>query len=200
MEPGRLRWLDVRYWPENKLSEYENLLVNLNEIIIAMDRPVISTGLKVAKVKECDLPCVLVQRMTRIRESENIQTDFILAMINHDNFIKHCLGKQTGTQLPHISEAQIKSYIIPLPPYKEQSLIVSAIESRLSLADNLEKTIDAALSQSAALRQSILKRAFEGKLVPQDPSDEPAEKLLERIKTERLSLEKQRKRGPNGKK
>ena len=76
---------------------------------------------------------------------------------------------------------------IALPPLEEQTQIVSEIESRLSLADNLEKTIDAALSQSDALRQSILKRAFEGKLVPQDPRDEPAEKLLKRIKNVRTA-------------
>jgi type I restriction enzyme S subunit len=62
------------------------------------------------------------------------------------------------------------------------------------------ETIDSSLAQVDTLRQSILKGAFEGKLVPQHPNDEPAEKLLERIKAERLPLEKQRKRGPNGKK
>jgi len=59
------------------------------------------------------------------------------------------------------------------------------LERRFSIADEVEKVIDQSLMQAEALRQSILKRAFAGKLVPQDPNDEPAEKLLERIKAEK---------------
>ena len=56
-------------------------------------------------------------------------------------------------------------------------------------ADAVETTVDAELKRSDALRQSILKQAFSGKLVPQDPNDEPAEKLLERIKKEKTKRE-----------
>ena len=68
------------------------------------------------------------------------------------------------------------------PPIDLQHNIVQEIESRLSVADKLEETIDQSLKQSEALRQAVLKTAFEGKLVSQDPNDEPAEVLLERIK------------------
>ena len=60
--------------------------------------------------------------------------------------------------------------------------IVKEIESRLSVCDKIEETIENSLLQAEALRLSIIKKAFEGKLVPQNPSDEPAEKLLERIR------------------
>ncbi len=82
---------------------------------------------------------------------------------------------------------------IPLPPLPEQRKIVEEIERRFSVADEVEKVVEQSLKQAERLRQSILKRAFEGKLVPQNPSDEPAEKLLERIKAEKAKLERNKK-------
>jgi type I restriction enzyme S subunit len=82
---------------------------------------------------------------------------------------------------------------VPICSRKEQEQIVEEIESRLSICDQLEATIVENLQKAEALRQSILKQAFEGKLVPQDPNDEPAEKLLERIQVEHRKQEQPKK-------
>jgi type I restriction enzyme, S subunit len=74
---------------------------------------------------------------------------------------------------------------VALPPFGEQFRIITEIERRFSIIDELESIITANLKRAERLRQSILKRAFEGKLVPQDPKDEPASVLLERIRAER---------------
>ncbi len=87
----------------------------------------------------------------------------------------------------------LEKSLIPLPPLPEQQKIVEEIERRLSVADETEKTVEQSLKQSEALRQSILKKAFEGKLVPQDPTDEPASVLLERIKEEKAKHEAEKK-------
>ncbi|MBI2710286.1 MAG: hypothetical protein HYX34_11415 [Actinobacteria bacterium] len=79
---------------------------------------------------------------------------------------------------------------VALPPLEEQARIVAEVERHMSFIDACGRAVDAALVRSAALRRSILKSAFEGRLVPQDPTDEPASVLLERIRDERAAAPK----------
>jgi type I restriction enzyme S subunit len=71
---------------------------------------------------------------------------------------------------------------IPLPPSGEQEAVVAEVETRLSVIAATDAYITASLKRAGRLRQSILKEAFAGRLVPQDPSDEPASVLLDRIR------------------
>jgi type I restriction enzyme S subunit len=91
----------------------------------------------------------------------------------------------SGNNQPALNKTRVQLIHFPLPPLLEQHRIVAEIERRLSVTDETEKTIDQSLKQAERLRRSILKKAFEGKLVPQDPNDEPASVLLERIKAEK---------------
>jgi type I restriction enzyme S subunit len=86
-----------------------------------------------------------------------------------------------------VSGGDLKSAPFSYPSMPDQERIVAEVERRLSVADELEKLGDASLARCGKLRQSILKRAFEGNLVPQDPNDEPASVLLERIRGERAA-------------
>jgi type I restriction enzyme S subunit len=91
----------------------------------------------------------------------------------------------SGNNQPALNKTRVEQMIFPLAPLSEQHRIVSELESKLSLIDALKREAERALPHSYRLRQSILKRAFEGKLVPQDSNDEPASVLLERIRAER---------------
>ena len=94
------------------------------------------------------------------------------------------VGKQT-TNLASINLNVLSQFPIPLPPLAEQRRIVAEVERRLSVVQQAEATVEASLARAERLRQSILKQAFSGRLVPQDPDDEPASALLERIRAER---------------
>jgi type I restriction enzyme, S subunit len=81
----------------------------------------------------------------------------------------------------------IKNSSVPVPPLEEQKEIVSQIEQGFSLIENTTQIIESSLQNLQTMKMSVLKQAFEGKLVPQDPNDEPAEILLEKIKQEKTS-------------
>ena len=78
---------------------------------------------------------------------------------------------------------------VPLPPLAEQHRIVAEVERCLSVIQQAEATVEANLTRADRLRQSILKQAFSGNLVPQDPNDEPASVVLEGIRAEREAAE-----------
>ena len=93
-------------------------------------------------------------------------------------------GKQT-TNLASINLSVLSGFPVPLPPLAEQRRIAAEVERRLSIIRQAEAVVETNLTRADRLRQSILKQAFSGKLVPQDPNDEPASVLLKRIRAER---------------
>ena len=99
-----------------------------------------------------------------------------------------------GININNLRRENIETMLIPLPPLTEQEQIVSELERLLSVADEIEATLDAELERSERLRQSILKQAFSGKLVPQDLNDEPASVLLEKIQEEKGPQQPKRKK------
>jgi type I restriction enzyme S subunit len=105
--------------------------------------------------------------------------------INSSYFRSEVASFQSGSTRKRISRSNLAKLQLPISSVDEQLKISEEIERRFSVADAIEKTVEQSLKQAERLRQSILKRAFEGKLVPQDPTDEPAEKLLVRIKVEK---------------
>ena len=100
---------------------------------------------------------------------------------------------RTTAGIYKINQALISDYYFPLIPLSEQEVLYEILEQHLSLIEVFEKNIIDDIDRSELLRQSILKKAFSGKLVPQDPNDEPASELLKRIAKEKAELEAQEK-------
>jgi type I restriction enzyme S subunit len=97
-------------------------------------------------------------------------------------------GKQT-TNLASLNSTKLRQLPIPLPPKEEQEAIVAEMERILSEASAGEVAVGTNIRRLSSLRQAILRWAFEGKLVDQDPNDEPASVLLDRIRAQREASE-----------
>lgn len=137
------------------------------------------------KVHVADFDGVCSTDILVFPKREYASNRFLSFLLLQPEFVKYASQNMSGVQHPRVTFNILSLFTIPLPSLPEQHCIVAEIEHRFCIVDQIEKTVDHSLKQSERLRQSILKRAFEGKLVSQNPNDEPAEKLLERIKAER---------------
>ena len=99
--------------------------------------------------------------------------------------------KKATTSVAAVYSKDLFPLQLALPPLAEQEAIVEAVEDQLSVIEHVEADLEAKLKSAQALRQSILRHAFTGQLVPQDPKDEPAAELLKRIAAQREELARQ---------
>ncbi len=126
------------------------------------------------------------QHVALVRPSFTQLSPYLYAyVVSPEHGRRHLEDAAYGAGKPGLNLTNIKELEVALPPEEEQCYIVEAINRQFSVADGLEEVIKLKLQQSESLRQSLLKKAFSGLLVPQDPNDEPASVLLERIRAER---------------
>lgn len=137
------------------------------------------------------------QHVCIIRPFTNIiQNEYLCHYLNSPNAQQIIQVLNSGATREAITLEQIRNFPFPLTSSEEQKTIVSELESKFSIIDNLDQTIEIGIQKSITLRQSILKKAFQGKLVEQDLNDEHASVLLGRIKKEKeafLKAQKERK-------
>lgn len=132
--------------------------------------------------------CVHQNHIIRIRPVTGIYSRYVEAFWNSLSGSQEVRSVASSTSgLYTLSVAKVQRITVPLPPETEQRRITQEVARILSAIDHAETVIGHNLHRAERLRQSILKRAFEGKLVPQDPNDEPASVLLERIRVERAA-------------
>jgi len=142
---------------------------------------------------ESDTNWAYSNHMTRIRINNPLVNNKWISTYLHFLFLSGYFG---GICIHHVNQSSVSIRVlsekipIPIPSISEQNFILQIIDQYFSIVDKEFETINYLLEQSKNLRQSILKKAFEGKLVPQYPNEESAEILLENIKNQKSNKEK----------
>jgi type I restriction enzyme S subunit len=166
------------------------------------------------QVRVCVLPCFIDRAINKadcfcLRPQPFVSNYYLCRSFSIRGFYHWLTTQVHGATRPRVNTKQLRDAPVPLCSPPEQQEVMNEIESRFSVLDELEKAVELGLKQAESLRQSILKKAFEGRLlseaeltaVRESPAYEPAVKLLERIHHERQNAEVAKpKRSPKRKK
>lgn len=156
---------------------------NSSTNIIPKDTIIIATRVGLGKIVRVNFATTINQDLKALILKECIDKDFCEYLIIYKT--PEIIAKGRGTTVKGITLEELKDIKFNLPSLNEQKKIVEEIKKRFAVANEVEKAVEDNIEKAKQLKQSILKKAFEGRLVPQDPTDEPASKLLEKIKQER---------------
>ena len=184
---GQVRWTkkNTRYMPDRYLETASTLVVGPGELVINLTAQSLKDDfLGRVCITSRDELCLLNQRLARLTPIV-IPSRFMLWVFKSVVFRKFVSALNTGSLIQHMFTRQLDEFLFPLPPLPEQEAIVEIVDRQLSVIERLEAEIDSKLKKAQDLRQAILRHAFTGRLVPQNPNDEPASELLKRIAAER---------------
>ena len=191
IQDDEVNWRTVPYCKIND-KELKNYQLHNRDILIAR------TGGTVGKtyiVRELDAVSVFASYLIRAIPLENSNEEYIKLFMGSPYYWSQLADAASGTGQPNVNGQSLSNLIIPLPPLAEQHRIVSKIEELLPKVEEYGKAQEALdkLNEELPerLKKSILQEAIQGRLVPQDPNDEPASVLLDRIRKEKAKLVKE---------
>jgi len=192
LQRGHIDWDNLAF--SSDLDEIEKYSLKSGDVLFNRTNSPELVGK--TSIYKGERPALFAGYLVRVNQIEEIAAGpYLTYFLNSPIASKHGKSVKTdGVNQSNINASKLQEYPFPYCSPAEQAEIVRILDEKLEAADALEAEIDAALTRADALRQSILKKAFSGQLVPQDPKDEPASVLLERIKAERAKAPKTKKR------
>lgn len=149
--PQKIDWSACKHWPQ--ITGYEDYILRPNDIVIALDRPWISNGFKIAMVDREHLPALLIQRTARIR-AVDINQHYLMQSLLLGRFDKHC--NITGSLVPHISPKDIKSYSVMIPPIELQNQFATFVER----VDKQKQTVQQSLEKLELMKKALMQEYF----------------------------------------
>ena len=163
-------------------SEYQKLSIHKRDVFICEGG---EPG-RAAVWKEENILLTFQKALHRARvNNKKLLPEWLVFHLKNDADLGVLENLFTGTTIKHLTGKSLAKYVIQLPSLKEQELIIERIETAFKSIDALFEEVTKAEKLRVRLEQATLAKAFRGELVPQDPNDEPASVLLERIRAEK---------------
>jgi len=181
--------LDERKIGAWKRDEAEPFFVQAGDFLIARGNGSLRLVGRGGLARHVDTEVAFPDTMIRARPAFEARLSDYLAMVWNSSLVREQIEKvaRTSAGIYKVAQSDLENICIPIPSSAEIAEIVARVDEQLSALDRNADAIDIELTRASRLRQSILKHAFEGKLVPQDPNDEPASTLLDRLRAARAA-------------
>ncbi|WP_052953885.1 restriction endonuclease subunit S [Clostridium sp. C8] len=155
-----LIWSETDFLPTEFLDKYSEYRLNIDDVVIAMTRPIISSGIKVCKIKETDIPALLNQRVGRFICSDRVSGKYLYQYCLSNYFINKVSELCSTTGQPNVSSNQIESIMISLPSINEQE----EIESILSEVDRKITEYENKKQKLEELKKGLMQQLLTGKI------------------------------------
>lgn len=160
----QVKWDDTVFWDSQNCDSLKGYHLQCGDIVFGMDRPWISNGARVAEISNDDMPCLLLQRVARIRANHLAYQPFIKLCLASNEFRAYVEADLTGVSVPHISPEQIKSFIIRDLSYEEQVSVTTDALNKLWKLKILEQTALNAIDLIQERRTALISAAVTGKI------------------------------------
>ena len=141
LQQGFIDWAASKYWPVEDADNHKKYDLEVGDIVLAMDRPWVTAGLKWAYIKDHDPKSLLVQRVARLRVKKGLDQTYLRCLISSGYFSNYIQPIVTGVNVPHISGKQIGDFKIPLPPPPIQKKIAAILSAYDDLIENNKRRI-----------------------------------------------------------
>jgi type I restriction enzyme, S subunit len=191
---GRFRSECFKYVPDD-IPQDSHLWIAKGDVLIQRANSLEYVGVSAIVDVELD-GYIYPDLMMKCRANERTSAGFLHVVLSSDCVRDYFRSNATGTagNMPKINQQTVISAPCRLPPKAEQAEIVRRVETLFAFADRLEARLQAAQTAADRLTPSLLAKAFRGELVPQDPNDEPAAQLLQRLVTQNASAPQRKRR------
>lgn len=160
ISPKEIDLSEAKYYPSSEYNNFKKYHLKHGDILIAMDRPIIKSGLKVAILDQKNLPALLVQRVMCLRPKTKILKEFIFLIVQSKKFLKQITNNQTGLSVPHISANTIGNFKFNLPNIEKQKNISNKIEKIETEIQNLKKLLIEKNEKLTNLKKLLSKKIF----------------------------------------
>lgn len=160
---NEIRWDETVRWNHSISKQLESFFLKENDLVVGLDRPWISDGTRVAFIAKKDLPCLLLQRVCRIRTRCNFDIRWIYYWLSGSSFKDSLSTETTGISVPHISTKQIEQFLIAFPNQLEQTQICNYLDITCAEIDKLIAKKEQLVKELESYKKSLIYEVVTGK-------------------------------------